>query len=268
MRRPQVIGSVVGAVAVFLGVLYWAALAESKGGERGLIERGKKVYQRMCMGCHGPGGDGSGFEARLLSIKPPDLTRGIFKFRTTPTGELPTDEDLYHTITRGIFRSSMPHHTLTSEEDRRALVEYVKTFYKKWQTETSQNPIPAPDPPGDLGSPESEARGHELYELLQCWACHGGAGKANGPAALSLAPDTWNRPQVPFDFTRGGLKGGSGVKDVYRTFMTGLNGTAMDSYGDLFLNPDGKVIRENDAWHLVSYILTLRKSAVPSQTGK
>ncbi len=43
--------------------------------------------------------------------------------------------------------------------------------------------------------------------------------------------------------------------------MTGLNGTAMPSYYDIFAQPDGEHIREGDAWNLVAYILSLRAPA-------
>jgi hypothetical protein len=73
-----------------------------------------------------------------------------------------------------------------------------------------------------------------------------------------MAPDSWGNPQRPFDFTKGALKSGAAPEDVYRTFMTGLNGTAMPSYADVFDEPDGESIRPGDAWNLVSYILSLR----------
>ena len=61
------------------------------------------------------------------------------------------------------------------------------------------------------------------------------------------------------NFTKGKLKGGGAPEDVYRTFMTGLNGTAMPSFYDIFAEPDGESLFEGDAWHLVSYVLSLRK---------
>ncbi len=36
--------------------------------------------------------------------------------------------------------------------------------------------------------------------------------------------------------------------------MTGLNGTAMPSYADVFDEPDGESIHPGDAWNLVSAI--------------
>ncbi|MGH7318661.1 MAG: cbb3-type cytochrome c oxidase subunit II, partial [Candidatus Rokuibacteriota bacterium] len=59
--------------------------------------RGKEVYERRCVGCHGQNGDGNGPVATFLDPRPRDFRLGAFKFRTTPSGSLPTDGDLYRT---------------------------------------------------------------------------------------------------------------------------------------------------------------------------
>jgi cytochrome c553 len=59
-------------------------------------------YRRYCVGCHGDLGDGNGENAPWLDPKPRDFTLGIFKCRSTPTGTLPADQDLYDTIGRGL----------------------------------------------------------------------------------------------------------------------------------------------------------------------
>lgn len=221
------------------------------------------MYARYCAGCHGDEGDGQGPAASMLIVKPRDFTTGIFKFRSTPSGSLPTDEDLYKIITRGVYRTSMPDWGLLPERERVAVVEYLKTFYPRWDELGAGTPIHIPPPPPTLGGPESVERGHELFELLECTACHGEDGRGGGPAAKTLDPDVWGNPQKPFDFTKGRLKGGPTVQDVYRTFMTGIDGTAMPSYGDIFAEPDDEYIYEGDAWNLVAYILSLRKGSQP-----
>jgi cytochrome c oxidase cbb3-type subunit 2 len=100
--------------------------------------------------------------------------------------------------------------------------------------------------------------------MLGCRACHGESGRGDGPSAQTLAPDAWGNPQKPFDFTSGRLKSGPTPQDVYRTFMVGVGGTAMPAFGDVFANPDGETFRAGDAWHLVSYILSLRVPAHPT----
>lgn len=222
------------------------------------LELGHEVYDTYCVGCHGVNGDGDGPASPMLVVKPRDFTSGIFKFRSTPNGTLPTDDDLLRIVTHGVNRTAMPNFRLVPEVERRAVVEYLKTFFPDWEQKGAGEPIYLPAEPDFLGSAASVARGEQLYDMLDCGRCHGAGGQGDGPSAKTLVPDSWGNPQVPFNFTRGALKGGGEPVDVYRTFMTGLNGTAMPSYGDVFAEPDGEAIREGDAWHLVSFILSLR----------
>jgi cytochrome c oxidase cbb3-type subunit 2 len=248
--------------AVALALVIVGAASGDAMAQAPLAAEGAQVYARYCVGCHGVKGDGRGPAAEMLITKPRDFTKGLFKFRSTPSGSLPTDQDLYTIISRGVYRTSMPEWTLLPERERWALVAYVKRFYPEWEARGPSAPIFVPQPPSTLGSPESVARGRALYDLLECSACHGDRGRGDGPSAATIAPDAWGNPQHPFDFTKGRLKSGSGPEDVYRTFMTGLNGTAMPSYYSIFAEPDGETILEGDAWNLVAYILSLRATPV------
>jgi mono/diheme cytochrome c family protein len=245
--------------AAFLTAALLAA-SPSRGGAQldPLRDEGAQVYRRYCVGCHGERGDGRGVAAPMLIVKPRDFTTGVFKFRSTPSGALPTDEDLYRIITRGVYRTSMPDWALLGERERLAVIQYLKGFYPAWEKRGPAVPIVIPPVPSFLGSAESIARGKEIFALLECTTCHGESGRGDGPSARQLPPDVWGNPQKPFDFTKGRLKSGPTVQDVYRTFMTGVGGTAMPSYADIFAEPDGESIRDGDAWHLVSYVLSLR----------
>lgn len=238
------------------------AVAASAGAAdlRPIEAQGAAVYERYCVGCHGAQGDGRGPAAPMLITKPRDFTSGVFKFRTTPSGSLPTDDDLFRIITGGVYRTSMPEWSLLGERERWALVAYIKRFYPQWVEQGTGTPITVPPVPAWLGDAAAVERGRELYVLLDCAACHGERGRGDGPSAAALAPDAWGNHQRPFDFTKGRLKSGAAPQDVYRTFMTGLNGTAMPSYYDIFAAPDGENIRDDDAWRLVAYILSLRGS--------
>jgi mono/diheme cytochrome c family protein len=255
-----------GALGLALGALLPLALSAraSAGPDAGTLRvQGERVYVTYCVGCHGEKGDGHGPAAEMLLVKPRDFTKGLFKFRSTPSGTLPTDEDLYRTITRGVNRTSMPEWSLLPDRERFAVVEYIKSFYPEWRTRGAGQAIVIPPVPDTLGSAESIARGRQLYEMLECGRCHGEQGTGDGPSAKTLAPDEWGNAQKPFNFTKGALKSGAAPQDVYRTFMTGLNGTAMPSYAEIFDNPDGDSIHAGDAWNLVSYVLSLRKQAPP-----
>lgn len=243
-------------------VLALGLLASTVGPARAdeaLVAEGRQVYDRYCVGCHGQAGDGNGPAAAMLIVKPRDFTKGIFKFRSTAAGSLPTDDDLVRTVTRGLARTSMPEWSLLPDRERRAVVAFVESFVPDWKAREPGRVVPIPPRPATLGTTDSIARGREVYGLLECSTCHGVQGLGDGPSAKTLPPDTWGNPQKPFNFTKGRLKSGGDPEDIYRTFMTGLNGTAMPSYEDIFAQPDGESIREGDAWNLVSYVLSLRK---------
>jgi cytochrome c oxidase cbb3-type subunit 2 len=195
-----------------------------------LIRRGAEVYAKYCVGCHGANGDGKGPAAERLLTKPRDFTSGIFKFRTTDSGSLPMEGDLYRTISRGLSRVSMPAFPLIPEREKVAVIEYVKAFYPAWEQEKAQRRIvPVPDAPDDLGDPRRILRGRFVYVEMQCGQCHGIDGQGTGATRTEYV-DAWGNPQKPFNFTRGSLKGGNAPEDIYRTFHTGLR-SIMPSYG-------------------------------------
>jgi cytochrome c oxidase cbb3-type subunit 2 len=195
-----------------------------------LLERGERVYAKYCVGCHGERGDGNGPAAERLITRPRDFTRGIFKFRSTDSGSLPLESDLYRTIHRGLSRVSMPAFPLMPEHEKVAVIEYVKSFYPRWEQEKDQRRIvPVPRAPADLGDPLRVLRGRFVYVEMQCGQCHGIDGQGTGATRTEYV-DAWGQPQKPFNFTRGSLKGGNTPEDIYRTFHTGLR-SVMPSYG-------------------------------------
>ena len=206
------------------------------------------TYRRYCVGCHGELGDGNGENAPWLDPKPRDFTLGIFKCRSTPTGTLPTDQDLYDTIGRGLDRSNMPIWNTLTKQERVDLVAWVKHFSPRWQKEKPGDPIQIPAEPEV--TPERVKAGQEVFARVQCWKCHGVEGMANGPSASTLTDDL-SRPILPYNFTDGSRpKCGTSDKDIYRIFMTGLDGTPMPSFSDN--------IKPDEAWDLVFYLRTLQ----------
>ena len=101
-------------------------------------------YRRYCVGCHGPLGDGEGENAVWLDPKPRNFTLAQFKCRSTPSGTLPTDEDLFNTIGRGLEASNMPSWNPLSAQQRIDLIAYVKHFSDRWKTEKPGTPIEIP----------------------------------------------------------------------------------------------------------------------------
>ena len=85
------------------------------------------LYLERCASCHGKSGHGDGEYAGLLNPRPRDFTSGRFKFRSTDTGGLPTDEDLVHSITEGLHGTSMPawQKFLSTEEKRQRRLVHI-----------------------------------------------------------------------------------------------------------------------------------------------
>jgi mono/diheme cytochrome c family protein len=212
---------------------------------------GASDYRRYCAGCHGDLGDGNGENGVWLDPKPRDFTQAIFKCRSTPTGTLPTDADLYDTVARGLTNSNMPTWNTFTSQQRADLVAYIKTFSPRWEREKPGDPIKIPaEPPVTI---ESIAHGKALFTKLECWKCHGPEGKGDGPSAATLT-DSKDQPIRPYNFAAGKddsrFKCGSTNEDLYRIFITGLDGTPMPSFAD--------VIQPNDAWDLVHFLRTLQ----------
>ncbi|MFY9845560.1 MAG: cytochrome c, partial [Terriglobales bacterium] len=157
-------------------------------------------YRRYCVGCHGPLGDGNGENAPWINPKPRDFELGIFKCRSTPTGTLPTDQDLYDTIGRGLDRSNMPSWNPLTRQERTDLVAWIKHFSPRWQNEKPGTPIQIPPEP-EVTADRVKA-GQEVFRKMECWKCHGVQGMANGPSAATLTDDL-GRPISPFNFTDG-----------------------------------------------------------------
>ena len=76
--------------------------ASAPGPDPPAASPGQAVYERQCSGCHGIRGDGQGVFAQHLSPRPRDFTQVRFRYRSTPTGQLPTDEDVYRSVAHGL----------------------------------------------------------------------------------------------------------------------------------------------------------------------
>lgn len=213
----------------------------------GNAKRGKALYQRYCIFCHGPYGDGRGESAPYLEPKPRDFTKAVFKCRSTPSGSLPLDSDLYDTISRGIHASGMPSWKPLLKQERADLVAYIKTFSSAFQEEKPAAPVEIPPEPPSSG--ESIQRGAQLFQSMNCWSCHGKDGRGYGPSAAALT-DSKGNPITPFDFTSGSrFKCGETDRDMFRDLVTGLDGTPMPSFAS--------AMTADQRWDVVHYIRSL-----------
>lgn len=248
------------SAAIFVSML-WSLTSVAQeshiGNLVGNAKRGKALYQRYCVFCHGPEGDGRGESAPYLDPKPRDFTKAVFKCRSTPSGSLPLDTDLYDTISRGVHASGMPSWKPLLRQERADLVAYVKAFSSLFQEEKPGTPVTIP--PETPSSPESVKRGAELFQSMNCWSCHGKDGQGRGPSAAALT-DSKGFPITPFDFTSGTrFKCGESDQDMFRDLVTGLDGTPMPSF-TAAMNAD-------QMWDVVHYIRTLNISKAHLKAG-
>lgn len=237
--------------ATLLVSLLWSVTGSAQeshvGNLSGNAKHGKALYERYCIFCHGPDGDGRGESAPYLDPKPRDFTKAVFKCRSTPSGSLPLDSDLYSTISRGIHASGMPSWVPLLRQERVDLVAYIKAFSSAFQEEKPAAPLEIPpEPPATA---ESIQRGGQLFQSMNCWSCHGKDGKGHGPSAAALTDDK-GYPITPFDFTSGSrFKCGESNRDMFRDLITGLDGTPMPSFG--------AAMTTDQRWDVVHYIRSL-----------
>lgn len=207
------------------------------------------LYNKQCATCHGKEGKGDGEAAYLLMPRPRDFTKGKFRITTTDN-VVPSDQDLFDTITRGMPGSAMPAWGYLSEKDRRDLVRYVRKLAGDGSMEkASKSPGNTRELPPFLSAVEAEKLLQEesmtaesLYKE-SCASCHGETGKGDGSADIA---DEDGYRLLPRDFTKGLFKGGTDPKSLaYR--LHGMPGSAMPDFG--FGLEDGKYL-----WALVHYI--------------
>jgi len=218
------------------------------------VDRGKQLYEANCVQCHGQQGKGDGYGAPFLVPPPRDFTAGQFKFRTTSSGQLPTDEDLFRTISRGADGTGMPPWTyLLSDEERWSLVDYVKSFDARFASAKELKPMPLPAAP----KVRSADRGREVYAKMQCAKCHGEDGRGVGPSSSEMV-DARERHVNARDFTQpGSFRTGWTEREIIRTLETGMNGVPMPSYSG--------VMSMQEEYDLVAYVMSLSKHGSGNQ---
>jgi mono/diheme cytochrome c family protein len=218
-----------------------------------LLQHGQEVFERRCAACHGPDGDGKGEGAYLLYPKPRDFTAARYRLVST-WDAVPTDEDLFRVISRGMPGSAMPSWGHLPERTRWALVHYVKSFASEGALEIGPDKQPQSDsdlPTGHIRVPKEppwsaagQARAREIF-TKSCTPCHGVTGKGDG---TQRQIDSEGFPTRPRDLTAGIYKGAPTPEQVYNRVVGGIPGSPMPAqpflYGD-------------DAWHLVHFVLGL-----------
>ncbi len=220
-----------------------------------LYMQGKHVYERNCIVCHGVRGDGRGELAPTLKPRPRSFREGMFKFRSTPLGKLPTDEDLRRTIRGGLSGTAMGMFTQLADAELEAVMTYVKSFSRRWRrAENYAPPIGLPLQPAwfsEAGQLKARTQAGQKVFALHCAACHGEKADGKGPVAGTLK-DIWGEPSAPTDLRQTHLRCGDGARDVFRLLSTGMNGTPMMSFDP--------VLTEVQRWEVIAYLFSLRQA--------
>jgi mono/diheme cytochrome c family protein len=154
-------------------------------------------------------------------------------YRISSTWEqLPTDQDIFETITRGMPGSSMPPWADLPVSGRWALVHYVKSLSPRdWPGDAAKLSVNAPD--GQTGvisvpepvdfTDEARIRAATLY-AEGCAPCHGATGRGDGQ---QVQMDSDGFPIRPRDLSRGIYKGKPSYESVYRRIVAGIPGSPM-----------------------------------------
>jgi DMSO reductase family type II enzyme heme b subunit len=190
--------------------------------------------------------------------RPRDFTRASYQIRTTASGELPTDADIRRIIDLGMPGTAMPAWSgKLSDAERSDLVAYLKSLSTFFEGDPPA-PIDVGSPPAE--SPEGLAEGRATFEKLECFKCHGQAGRGDGPSAPTLRDD-WDFPIRAADLSQSwNFNGGSTVQDIYVRLRTGLDGTPMPSFSDVI---DAEVITDEQLWRVAQYVRSLSASDPP-----
>jgi cytochrome c oxidase cbb3-type subunit 2 len=222
--------------------------------DRGIRALGAEVYRLRCIPCHGVNGNGKGIHAARLTVPARDFTKGVYEFRSTPSGELPTDEDLFRSISRGVHGSAMLPWNWLPEPERWAVIGHVKAFSPRFAEEGPGTPVVVPEPPGE--TPELALRGEQAWRRNGCAKCHGETGEGDGPSAPTLVRDG-GKPIRPLPFSAGRFLRGSSLRDLWLTLATGLDGTPMPSYA---------TVPPDELWALAAWVRA--RAGLPAAAGR
>lgn len=210
--------------------------------------RGRMLYEWECSPCHGTTGDRQGPLASALFPRPRNFISGLFRYRSTPTGQLPTDEDLAHAVSRGLPGTAMPAwKQFLKDEEIREIISYMKSFSERFSNEKPGDAIRIP--PSQSPTRERIAKGKQVFTDAGCVSCHGEDARGTGKSAKDLKTAEGD-PIVARDLTyKWDFRGGYRPEDVFQRLVTGLDGSPMPSYWGM--------LSEEELWDLVYYVLSL-----------
>lgn len=257
------------------------------------LNLGKRVYMENCYACHGTDGAGDGPGSKGLVPPPRNFKQGIFKFGWVVSGGLPTDEDLYRIISKGLHGSAMLPWDL-EKGSIMAAVQYLKTFAPDvWEGEDKElgNIMTLTKDPYGLAHRESAIkRGEVVYHIeANCQSCHRAYvtydkysqlnAQVNGdPIPRSDVEDNFYQlklqeseyvyagddekvvKQLPPDFTWHKVRSVSNVSDMFLRLKSGVGGTTMPSWHE--------VLTDEDIWAVSHYVMDLMEMRTDAERRK
>lgn len=264
LKIGRILFSGLMLMAFSLPATVFAQEAQAPDGvKKDLLEKGKQVYYKRCVWCHGVEGGGDGPSADRLFTRPRNFIQGTFKIRFTDSGELPLEDDLIKTVTHGLPGSAMPAWGgFLSPDEIVAVVQFVKTLVQDRDFDDTEdeevfvqdfgsNPWGTKEP-YHLGVPqEAIDQGKEIFLKNKCFECHGGEGRGDGNPTMK---DDWGFPIVAADWQqcwnfRGSRRNHFDPFNIVRTISTGMNGTPMPNFKDQ--------ITVEDRWKIAAFVNSL-----------
>jgi cytochrome c oxidase cbb3-type subunit I/II len=239
---------------------------------------GHALFIQNCAYCHGEQGDGKG----VAGLNPPARYFGkeAFRFISTTNG-VPSDADLMRTLTHGLPGSAMPAFDTLSEENRKTLIDHVRSliitgiyererqktdpfdFYadEAWKTATLQAEVgPTVEIPviAHMPSAKTLEEGRQIF-LQSCANCHGKEGRGDGEQTKDPKFVTDNGARaVPRDLTQGIFKAGRDREQLYIRIRLGIPGTPMPATPQATLTPE-------QVHSLIDYVISLSEARVASK---
>lgn len=161
------------------------------------------------------------------------------------------------------------------EDESIDVVEFadgLESEWKRWQTaETQIVRAVSAEPANDEQSVEL---GRRLFIKSSCYQCHGEDAKgqtewlspeflaAQESAAegdhIQINYDAWGDPAPAADITARMLHGGRRPIDIYRRIYTGITGTPMPAFGQIFGDDPDAI------WHMVHYVMHIVDGGDPT----
>lgn len=215
------------------------------------LERGKTIYERQCVTCHGETGANNTKWAKENGV-----ATGGFKASSYKNAEGGSLIQIYNTITKPNKSLEHPVYNYLGFQDRWAVSHYIQQLDPAKDTVGSralvkearfeaENGLCFEDAKASISGkvkPQGDAqlaKGKELYDA-NCASCHGEKGAGDGAAAAALNP-----PPRNFTGADAKWKNGTSPLGIFKTLANGIPGGSMASYAHL---------SEEERWALTHYV--------------